>query len=110
MLAASSGVLIGVVPADSFSEVVISGLTVFLLWLLFFRWCEVDAANREIELSEVFRLALVTLPGPLIMIPVYLLRSRGWRGFISCITFFAFVAVISVIHVLCVNLGFAIAP
>ncbi len=49
------------------------------------RWTYLDAAEHDFQLWRHFVTLLVICPGPVVIMPVYFIRSRGWRaGLIAC--------------------------
>lgn len=58
---------------------------------LILRWCDNDHYERQQNQEPLwhgmpwryFAFMMILCPGPLIMMPIYLLVTRGWRGFIS---------------------------
>ena len=58
-------------------------MIVFLIAII--RWTYYDAAERDFELWRYFFALMVVFPGPLIMMPLYFILSRGWAaGLIMC--------------------------
>lgn len=55
------------------------------------RWTRWDAAERDFTLWRYFVPLLVICPGPIIVMPVYFVQSRGWsRGLLATFLGLAF--------------------
>jgi hypothetical protein len=50
------------------------------LTVLAYRWCDADARLQQFEYWDVFVPALYVFPGPLAVVPVYLVASRRARS------------------------------
>lgn len=48
--------------------------------VLSYRWCEADARLRQFPHWDRFVPALYLMPGPLLMVPVYLIATRGLQS------------------------------
>jgi hypothetical protein len=53
-------------------------MVVFLLTVL--HWAHCDAAERGFTLWRYFTPLMVIFPGPLVVLPVYFVKSRGWSA------------------------------
>ena len=53
-------------------------MVVFILAVL--RWAHCDAAERRFTLWRYFTQLMVIFPGPLFVLPVYFVKSRGWSA------------------------------
>ena len=80
---AISGVVSGILPENiPISRIcdLVTGL-VFVLFVL--RWCDYDRWERRISPWRFFTLLMVFFPGPLFMLPIYLITTRGFQGFVA---------------------------
>lgn len=78
-----SGFVFGAVPVDWENPLVILDAIVFVIVII--KWTFLDAAEHGFGLWRYFVPLMVICPGPLIVMPVYFIRSRGWAaGLIAC--------------------------
>lgn len=50
------------------------------------KWAWIDADQYQVTLPRYFVPLMVICPGPLILLPIHLIRSRGWRnGLWACL-------------------------
>jgi hypothetical protein len=84
-----SGFVFGAVPVDWESPVILLDAIVFMIIVI--QWTFLDAAEHGFKLWRYFVPLLVICPGPLVMMPVYFIRSRGWiSGLLACALAVAF--------------------
>jgi hypothetical protein len=95
ILAAVGGVLDEVVPSsrnfDRLSTVVSSVIGV----LLVFMWCHYDSWQRSCAIGKPLRLLIIFVA--FVGVPVYLLRTRGFRGLLSVVLGGVFLALMGVV-------------
>jgi hypothetical protein len=88
------GLALGVVAGlmgDGFNSRPLSLVAGILLVVLILQWCHYDRKERRIAPWPGFALMMILCPGPMVMMPVYLLATRGVRGILSvllCAGFF----------------------
>jgi hypothetical protein len=58
-------------------------VTAIALAALLLQWCQYDRREHAIKRWPCFGVMMIICPGPLILMPVYFLATRGWRGLIS---------------------------
>ncbi len=58
-------------------------VTAITLAVLLLQWCEYDRREHEIKRWRYFGAMMILCPGPLILMPIYFLATRGLRGLIS---------------------------
>jgi hypothetical protein len=58
-------------------------VTGIALAVLLVQWCEYDCEERGIKRWRYFAVMMIICPGPLILMPIYFLATRGWRGLLS---------------------------
>ncbi len=68
--------------------------------ILTLRWCEYDRREQEVERWSYFGIMMLLCPGPLILMPVYLLSTRGVRGLLSIAKAFVFLVILIAVAVL----------
>lgn len=68
--------------------------------VLLHRWCAADARLHRIELWRYFLVTLVVCPGPLLVVPIHLLRTRGIRGLLSILLALAYFIAVCVVQAL----------
>lgn len=70
------GFVIGAMSAES--EKLLSFLDAVVTIVLLVKWIYLDAEEYGVRLHRHFVLMMVFCPGPLILIPIHFIRSRGW--------------------------------
>lgn len=70
------GFVIGAMSAES--ETLLSFLDAVVTIVLLVKWIYLDAEEHGVRLHRHFVLMMVFCPGPLILIPIHFIRSRGW--------------------------------
>lgn len=70
------GFVIGAMPAES--ENVLSVLDAVVFVVLVSKWIYLDAEEHGVRMHRHFILMMIFCPGPLILIPIHFIRSRGW--------------------------------
>ncbi len=57
---------------------------VAIVFVLIF-WLHLDAAEHNVRLWRHIGILVVICPGPIVVLPIYFIRSRGWAdGLIAC--------------------------
>ena len=86
-----SGSIFGIVDAEWETPLLFLDMIVFLIAII--KWTYHDAEQHDFSLWRYFVPLMVLCPGPLLVMPVYFVRSRGWAGgMIATLLSFAFVA------------------
>ena len=81
--AAVSGFLDGAVSVDWETAILLLDAIVFAILVI--QWTYFDAAELGFRLSRYFIPLMVICPGPILVMPVYFIKSRGWRrGLAAC--------------------------
>jgi len=75
--------LYGWLPIDSGTRDRVPVITMVLWVTLTMWWYDVDQMALRRPRSPLYRLMLLICPGPLVMLPIHLLRTRGTRGMLS---------------------------
>lgn len=94
---AVSGALHGLLVEDSgWSRVieVASGLVVAFLTI---GWCEIDRKEHQLSRWRFFIPLMAICPGPLIMMPIYFLVTRGLGGLVAIAKASAFLVLMAVV-------------
>jgi hypothetical protein len=78
---ACSGVIGGMLREGSGISRLVDLATSITMAVFILRWCEYDRRERGGTRWRYFTPLMVLLPGPVIMVPIYLLATRGSRGF-----------------------------
>ena len=60
-------------------------------------WCTIDREERNLEPCRFFVPMMVFLPGPMLMIPIYLFVTRGFQGFVATAKAFGFFVLMIVV-------------
>lgn len=85
------GIVNGLVDLDQGQELIGRLVTSVLFGALVVTWCILDSAERGSTLWRGFAFMAVVFPTWLVVVPIYLMRTRGWRrGFISVLLAVAF--------------------
>ena len=91
------GFAIGLFPEGSTLEQIATlagGLSFTILTL---GWCSIDREERNQEPWRFFVPMMVFLPGPMLMIPIYLFVTRGLVGFVATAKAFGFFLLMMVV-------------
>jgi hypothetical protein len=72
---------------------------------LLHQWCGADARLHSRELWPHFALTLVVCPGPLLVLPIHLVRTRGVRGLLSLLLAIGFVVVLVIAEYIGIEIG-----
>lgn len=76
------GITIPVVPRLAPEHPGVHTMVHMICWLILFiagsQWMAYDAADRRFKLWKYFKLLMVICPGPLIMVPLYFLKTRSF--------------------------------
>lgn len=72
---------------------------------LILAWCRLDADQRNFTLWRRFAFFTVAFPGPLVMVPLYLIKSRGRSVAIACLRFVGVTAALATIQIAAMLLG-----
>lgn len=84
-----AGFVFGAVSVEWETPILILDMIVFLGVIV--KWTYLDAEERDFTLWRYFVPLTVICPGPIFMMPVYFIRSRGWgRGLIACVLAFVY--------------------
>lgn len=108
---AVSGFLTWIISEESGFGRIVDVATMVCFAVLLLQWCSLDRTERQLDPWPYFVLLVVLCPGPLIMMPLYLCRTRGWGGLIAtgkAVLFFLLligVAVLGTIVGMCVTEG-----
>lgn len=78
-----SGITLGYLPVNSEISQRLLGVSAVLLLMLILWWYDYDQLALDRPRSSVYRLMLLFCPGPLVMLPIHLLVTRGARGLLS---------------------------
>ena len=95
---AITGALIGALPADLSGFIEFAAMVVIVILTL--RWCDYDRGEQEVERWSYFGIMMILCPGPLIVMPIYLLSTRGVRGLLSIAKAFVFFVILIAVGVL----------
>jgi len=80
-----SGVTLGYLPVNSEMSRRLLGVSTVLLLMLIMWWYDYDQLALDRPRSSVYRLMLLLCPGPLVMLPIHFLVTRGARGLLSTV-------------------------
>lgn len=95
----------GLFPEGSTLERIVTfaaGLSVTVLTL---GWCTIDREERNLDPWRFFVPMMVFLPGPILMIPIYLFVTRGLEGFAATAKAFAFSVLMMVVAIVTTFMG-----
>jgi len=81
-LFAVQGLLFGLIPGETEQKVLgfVAGIAFAALVL---SWCALDRAERNLTPWRGFTFFVVLFPTALVMVPLYLCATRGWKGIAS---------------------------
>ena len=91
------GFAIGLFPEGSTLERIATFAAGLSFTILTLGWCSIDREERNLESWRFFVPMMVFLPGPFLMIPIYLFATRGLEGFAATAKAFAFFVLMMVI-------------
>ena len=74
--AAVAGFVWGAAPTEWDMPLRVLDTIVFLIVII--QWTYIDAGEHEFPLWRYFVPMMVICPGPVVIIPVYFIKSRGW--------------------------------
>jgi hypothetical protein len=77
---AANGFVIGMLPEEGPIDQVVNLGTAIVFGLLVVHWYDWDRWEKRIPPWRYFTPLVVLFPGPLVMVPIYLLRTRGVKG------------------------------
>jgi CDP-diglyceride synthetase len=80
-------------------------IQLFATFALIVRWCRIDADQRQFVLWPRFTFFTVAFPGPVVMVPLYLLKSRGTAGLTSCFYFLAISTLVVALNLVAMFVG-----
>ena len=83
LLFALSGFLAPLTAGDPVLQKGLDLVTAIALAAFLLRWCEYDRRERQIKRWRYFAVMMIFCPGPLILMPIYFLATRGLRGLLS---------------------------
>lgn len=106
---AASGFLEGMLPAKGPIPRVIDLTAAIVFALLVLRWYEWDRWENEIPPWRYFALLVVVIPGPLFMVPIYLLSTRGSKGLWPVAQAAALLAVLMAVTTMTIRVGIAVS-
>ena len=91
------GVTYAMAPVSAETPITVLDMVVLVFGLIL--WTLFDAAEHNVRLWRHFGIMLVICPGPIIVMPIYFIRSRGWAGgLIACGKVIAFVVLLQGIY------------
>lgn len=99
-LFAISGLASGLLPVTPRMDAVLNLGTGIAFALLILRWYECDRWERGEAPWRFFGPLMVIFPGPIVMVPVYLISTRGLRGLVATMKaalFFVFLITVGVL-------------
>jgi hypothetical protein len=93
----SAGFVTGFWGEGDLFDVLAQVVSTVAFYVLLHRWCGADARLHRRDLWRYFVLTLVICPGPLLVVPIHLVRTRGVRGLLfSLLALIYLVAAIAV--------------
>lgn len=104
-----SGFLTGFVAEGSGEEHIINLADWLVSAVLILRWCDIDREERQLARWRFFVPMMVLCPGPLVMIPAYLLVTRGLGGFAAIAKAIAFAVLMVIVSMVAVVLALLIS-
>jgi hypothetical protein len=84
------GFAMGLFPEGSTLERIASFVGGLSFTILTLGWCTIDREERNLEPWRFFVPMMVFVPGPILMIPIYLFVTRGLEGFVATAKAFGF--------------------
>jgi hypothetical protein len=94
------GLINGVTPEHFVAGRVIDLAGAIGFAILLIRWCSLDCFELGIEPWAHIGIMLIICPGPFILMPIYFLKTRGFRGLLSMLwsaAFFVLLMAVSVV-------------
>lgn len=89
----------GLLPEGSSPERILTFATGLYITILVLGWCEIDGEERSLTRWRFFVPMMVFIPGPVIMVPIYLFVTRGIEGFIATAKAFGFFVLLMIVFV-----------
>ncbi len=103
---AIAGAMIGALSED-LTQLITAAASIATI-ILTLRWCEYDRRERGLEPWRYFGVMMILCPGPVVLLPIYFLSTRGMRGFLSIGKTLVFLVVLGVVMVLAELAGSAL--
>lgn len=103
-----SGLLSGFAAEDSAWDRIINLADWLISAVLILRWCDIDREERQLARWRNFVPMIVLCPGPLVMVPAYLLVTRGLGGFAAIAKAIAFAVLMVIVSMVAVVLALLI--
>jgi hypothetical protein len=105
LLFALSGFLAPLTHGDATLQKGCDLVTGIALAVLLLQWCEYDRREHAIKRWRYFGLMMIVCPGPVILMPIYFLATRGSRGLLSILK----ASVCFALAIVAVLAGFAVS-
>jgi hypothetical protein len=102
---ATFGILVGAPDGAGYVNSVAAVVQIVVKLTLAVRWCRDDAEERGFTLWRRFSFCTIVFPGPFLMVPIYLIKSRGNAGIVSCGYFVILATSIGAIEVAAMYVG-----
>lgn len=102
------GFATGIFPEGSSLEQIASFAAGLSFNILILGWCTIDREERNLEPWRFFAPMMVLLPGPILMVPIYLFTTRGLEGFAATAKAFAFFVLMMVVVMITAIMGFLV--
>jgi len=102
---ATFGILVGAPDGAGYVKPLAALIQMIVTFTLATRWCRDDAEARGFTLWRRFAFYTIAFPGPLLMVPIYLFKSRGNAGIVSCGYFVIFATSIGALEVAAMYVG-----
>lgn len=99
------GFAAGLFPEGSTLKQIASFATGLSFTILTLGWCTIDREERNLKPWRFFVPMMVFLPGPILMIPIYLFTTRGLEGFAATAKAFAFFVLMMVVFMITTIMG-----
>ncbi len=100
------GFAMGLFPEDSTLERIATFATGLSFTILTLGWCTIDREERNLNPWRFFVPMMVFLPGPILMIPIYLFVTQGLEGSAATAKAFAFFVLMMVVISVTSIMGF----
>jgi len=100
---AVEGLMTGLAPS---LEALIGLIGAIATWVAILEWTKNDARQRDFTLWRYFAPMMILCPGPLIILPIYFVRTRGWLFGLRAVLFAAGLLLLYVVTVVaCILAG-----
>ncbi len=99
------GFAMGLFPEDSTLERIVTFVAGLSVTVLILGWCDIDLEERNLKRWRFFVPMMVLIPGPFIMIPIYLLFTRRAEGFVATAKAFAFFVLMTAVTMVASIMG-----